>query len=169
MGEDRLIPMGVITAPHGIKGEVRIRSFTADPGDLTAYGALCDKHGVIYDVVIKSFTKDVVIATITGITSRDDAEKLRNVELCVPRSALPDGDENEYYHEDLIGLTLSTEDGTPYGTLAAVHNFGAGDLVAIKRATGEEEFVPFTRATFPSIDLQKHTGIIVPPVLIAGE
>ncbi len=165
----RLIVLGVITAPHGIRGQVKIRSFTANPEDLTAYGPLTSKSGAVFEVKITSHTKDVLIADIKGVNSRDDAEKLRGIELCVPRSALPDSDENEYYHEDLVGLKVQTQSGEPYGIIEAVHNFGAGDLVSLKLISGKEELLPFTKASFPNIDIKKGIAVIEPPVFVEGE
>lgn len=169
MGDQRLIPLGIITAPHGIRGEVKVRSFTADPEDITAYGPLCDPTGNIIEVTITSSTKDVLIASVKGSVTRDDAEKLRNKELCVPRSALPAAGKGEYYHEDLVGLTLTDKDGKPYGTLIAVHNFGAGDLVTVKSVSGEEEMLPFNHTVFPHIDIEKKTAVIEKPVMISEE
>lgn len=167
MDSTRLIPLGVITGAHGVRGQVKIRSFTANPEDITAYGALTDKNGRVFDITITGGTPDAFIANIKGISTRDDAEKLRNIELCVPRSALPAAQENEYYYEDMVGLKVLTADNTPYGTITAMHNFGAGDIVAIKRFSGEEELVPFGKKTFLKIDVSSGIAVIVPPEIIA--
>jgi len=163
----RLISLGVITAAHGIRGEVKVRSFTANPQDITAYGPLLDASGRHFNITITGGTKDTLIAKVEGVSSRNEAEALRNTELFIPRSALPEPDAHEYYHEDLIGLSLMTADGKPYGVIAAMHNFGAGDLAAIRQESGEEEMLPFTRETFTQIDLAKGTAVIVPPEMIS--
>src|SRR5277367_5357467 len=100
----RLIPLGVITTTHGVRGQVKIRSFTADPGDITAYGPLKDVSGRLFDITITGGTKDALIASIKGITTREEAESLRNTELLIARDALPETGKHEYYLEDLAGL-----------------------------------------------------------------
>ena len=148
---------------------MKIRSFTEDPQDITSYGVLSDKSGRAYEITVTGQTKDVLIGTIRGVTTREEAEKLRGTELWIPRSALPDAGQHQYYYEDLNGLKLSTSSGDAYGTITAMHNFGAGDLVAIKLTSGAEELLPFNRATFPKIDVAKGTAIIEPPVVVGDE
>ena len=162
----RLILLGVITQAHGIRGEIKLKSYTAEPEDITAYGPLRDKSGTLIALTLTGGTKDSLIAKIKGIETRDAAEKLRNTELFVPRNALPPPRENEYYHEDLVGLNILTEKGEAYGNILAMHNFGAGDLASIKRITGEEELLPFTRKTFLKIDFENSLCIIRPPEMI---
>lgn len=164
----RLIAMGIISTAHGIRGDVKLRSFTAVPEDITAYGPLQDKSGKQYIVKLKGGAGDALIASIAGVTTREAAEALRNTELFIPRTALPTTKQGEYYHEDLVGLTLLTHTGKKYGTITAIHNFGAGDLAAIARESGEE-LLPFTRAIFTQIDLKVGTCIIVPPEITADE
>ncbi len=160
---DRLIKLGVISGTHGIKGQVKIRSFTSDPADITSYGDLSDKSGKIYRLTITGQNKDTLIASVEGITNRDDAEKLRNIELYVARSALPAPEENEYYHEDLIGLEVFTQENTLYGHVISINNFGAGDITEIQLVSGDEEFQPFNKATFPVIDIKNGRLMIAPP------
>ena len=168
-GDKRLITLAVITTAHGIRGEVKLRSFTSDPYDITSYGPLIDKAGRQYTLTITGSTKDALIARIEGVTTREAAEILRNTELLVARSALPETKANEYYHEDLVGLKLNTQSGDFYGTIAGVHNFGAGDLIVIKGPSGDEEFLPFNRETFVSFDIDKSTGVIIPPEVVPDE
>jgi 16S rRNA processing protein RimM len=169
LSEQRLIQLGVITTVHGVRGQVKIRSFTAIPEDITSYGPLRDKSGRVYDIRVTGQTKDVLIATIKDVETREAAEKLRGTELWVPRSALPDTQEHSYYYEDLAGLKLLTADGTAYGIIEGMYNFGAGDLVAVKRESGKEELIPFSRTTFPEIHISKGTAIIDPPVIVSDE
>ena len=166
MADSRLIPLGVIATPHGIRGQVKIRSFTANPEDITAYGPLSGKTGRVFHISIEGGAKDAFIASIEGVVTREEAEALRNTELYVPRSALPKPKKNEYYHEDLRGLKLITPGGEPYGTIAFVHNFGAGDLIAVTLPSGEEELIAFNNTTFPEIDVEKGVATIVPPEVI---
>jgi 16S rRNA processing protein RimM len=159
-----LVRLGVISGAHGVKGQVKIRSFTAVPEDMASYGDLRDKSGKIYRLAITGQGKErVLIASVEGVASRDEAEKLRNIELYVERGALSCLNENEYYYEDIIGLAVFTRDNALYGRLIAMHNFGAGDIAEIKRASGEEEFQPFSKATFPVIDIPNRRLVIVPP------
>ena len=160
---DRLIRLGVISGAHGVRGQVKIRSFTASPEDLTSYGALRDAAGRQYNLRVTSNHNGTLIASIDGVTDRNAAEALRNIELCIPRSALPDTDENEYYLEDLVGIAVQHEDGTPYGRVLSVQNYGAGDVVEIRQVSGDEVFFPFTRQTFPVIDIAGGKIVIAPP------
>ncbi len=169
MNSERLIALGVIASAHGIRGQVKIRSFTADPRDITAYGPLKDHTGRVYKLTIAGQNKDMLFASIEGITDRDAAEALRNIELFVPRDAFPEPQEHEYYHEDLVGLEILTPDGKLFGTILAVHNFGAGDLLSVKLVSGKEEFYPFTRSIFPEINIAKKIAIIEPPAIISDD
>lgn len=162
--DSRLISLGVITTVHGVKGQVKVHSFTSDPHDITAYGPLSDASGTRkFKLTVTGRTKDSLIASVEGVNTREEAESLRGTEFFIPRHALPKTRANEYYHEDLVGLTLVTKSGDTYGIIAGVHNFGAGDLLAIRQSSGEEEFLPFNRTIFPSIDIEKGTAVIVPP------
>ncbi len=163
------ILLGVITSAHGIRGEVKLRSFSAVPENITSYGPLKDKSGRIIPLTVIGGTKDMLIARIKGVNTREEAEALRNTELFVPREALPPPQENEYYHEDMTGLVLLTEDGKQYGVITGMHNFGAGDLVAVKRDSQEEEFLPFLRAIFSRIDFDKGVCTVIPPEILADE
>jgi 16S rRNA processing protein RimM len=164
--DPRLICLGIISSAHGVRGQVKIRSFTSSPQDITAYGALQDASGRTYHLTITGSAKNALIASIKGIDSREAAGALRNVELFVERSALPAPQKNEYYQLDLIGLEVTTEDNTAFGHIIGVHNFGAGDLVEIKLPTGKEEFLPLNKATFPVIDIKNKKVVIAPPEFI---
>lgn len=163
---ERLIRLGVISSVHGVRGQVKIRSFTAHPEDMTAYGPLRDSSGRVYGISITGGTNDALIASIDGITSRDEAEKLRNTELFVPRSALPEPGDNQFYHEDLIGLMAVTEDGKDFGRLIAISNFGAGDIAVLKLKDGDEEYLPFNKTTFPVIDIKNKKLVVLPPEIL---
>lgn len=161
-----LICLGVIIAAHGVRGQVKLRSFTTHPEDIGDYGDLCDTQGKTYRLTVITSNNDTVIASIEGIADRDTAEKLRNIELFVERSKLPAPPENEYYYNDLIGLKVISGNGTAYGQVTGVHNFGAGDIVDIKLVSGKEECMPFNKATFPVIDIKNKTLVISPPDVI---
>ena len=167
--QTRLITLGVITSVHGVRGQVKIRSFTEYPEDLIAYGDLQNQAGRIFKVTITGQNQDVLIASIEGITDRDQAEKLKTIELCVPRSALPAPDEDEYYYEDLVGLNVIDEQGNLFGEVTAINNFGAGDIIYIKTADGKDELFQFNKATFPKIDFASGNITIVPPEIVKSE
>jgi 16S rRNA processing protein RimM len=157
--------LGDIGRPQGLKGEVRIRSFTAEPTAIADYGALEDETG-IRAFEIESLRTDAkgVVARIKGVSTREGAEALTGTKLYVPRSRLPDEGEEEWYHSDLIGLAVLDQAGASLGTVAAIHNFGAGDLLEVRPAAGGPDvLVPFTRETVPEVDVEGGRLTLVPP------
>lgn len=160
-----LILVGKITAPHGIRGQVKVASYTQNPENITAYGPLFNAKGEkLFELKITSGTNSSYIASIPGITSRNDAEKIIGTELYVPRSALPETD--GYYYHDLIGLQVSSPEGELLGNVIAVHNFGAGDLLEVEMKEGESEIYPFTHDFFPHIDIvAKQITLILPEII----
>ena len=160
---DRVL-LGEIGAAQGLKGEVRLRSYTQDPAAIARYGALDDEHGRRIEIESLRVTPKALIARIKGVTTREAAEALANTKLYIARSRLPERDEEEWYHADLIGLSAIGQDGATIGTVVAVQNFGAGDLIEIKR-TGEAAtvLVPFTRDTVPEVDVEGGRLTLNPP------
>lgn len=152
---DPKILLGKIGAAHGIKGEVRITAFTQDPLAIADYNPLqTDRPGLEISISKARLAKTVVIATIKGITDRNAVEALNGVSLYVPRDRLEEPEDDEFYHADLIGLDVRLTDGTALGTITAVTNFGADDLLDIKLAgTGKSVFLPFTKAVVPQVRL----------------
>ena len=147
--------LGRIVGAHGVRGIVRIRSHTANPDDLTAYGALSDEAGTRrFAVTVTGRVKGLVLARVDGVDDRDAAEALRGTELHVPRAALPPTEGEEYYHVDLLGLRAETEDGTALGQVSAVHDHGAGPIVEIQPPDGPSTLVPFTREHVPAVDVE---------------
>lgn len=158
-----------IGAPHGVRGEVRIRAFTDDPETLIAYGLLETEDGS-GRVKIRRLRpgKGGVIAVIEGMASRDAAEALKNCRLYVPRDALAEPEEDEWYHVDLVGLIAREVGGCEIGTIAGVHDFGAGDLLEVQ-LTGSRRsvLVPFTREIVPDVDIAGgHVTIDAPAGLL---
>ena len=154
-----------IGAAHGIRGEVKLRSFTQDPAAVAGYGPLESEDGARhFTIEALRPAKDHFVVRLAGVADRDAAEKLVNLRLYVSRDRLPpieDGD--TYYHTDLIGLAAVSEDGSALGTVTAVHNFGAGDLVEIKpHGGGEPLMVPFNETTVPEIDMTARRMIVRP-------
>ena len=161
----RRIVLGHIVGAHGIRGDVTVRTHTADPADLAAYGALTDEDGraPLTATRVRPGPKGTVVH-FAGVDDRNAAEALRGRALCVERAKLPPPEDGAFYHVDLIGLDAVSPDGSPIGQIVAVQNFGAGDLMEIKLlATGETEYVPFTDPCVPSIDLAAgHVVVILP-------
>ncbi len=155
-----------IGAAHGIRGEVKLWSFTEDPTAVANYGPLETQDGTQrFEIEALRPAKDHFVARIAGIGDRDAAERLRNLELYIPRARLPKIEEADtFYHADLIGLQAVTQDGEDVGIVSAVHNFGASDLIEIKPAAGDPLLMPFTDATVPEIDLYARRIVVVPPV-----
>ena len=164
-GAPARVCMGIVGAPHGVRGAVRIKSFTDEAEAIGRYGALEDENGAQFTLrVIGSAKGDgMVIATLSGVADRDRAEALRGLRLYVPRAALPAPAEDEFYHADLIGLAATLGDGTTLGKVIAVHDFGAGDMLEIGRDEGQPVLVPFTRATVPVVDIAGRRVVIDPP------
>ena len=155
-----------IGAAHGIRGEVRLRSFTQDPMAVTAYGPLESEDGTRrFEIEALRPAKDHFVARLAGVADRDAAEKLTNLKLYVSRDRLPPVEDDEtFYHADLVGLAAVTPDGAALGTVTAILNFGAGDLVEIKPdGGGEPLMVPFTDAAVPEIDMKAGRMVVVPP------
>jgi 16S rRNA processing protein RimM len=162
--QEKRVCVGVVTGAHGVRGAVRVKSFTADPRDVARYGPLENESGDRrFRLRLTGSAKGVVIAHLAGIDDRDQAEALRGLRLYLPRAALPPPGAEEYYHADLIGLEAALADGTPVGQVRAVHDFGAGDTLEIAPAVGPPVMVPFTRAIVPVVDLTAGRLVLDPP------
>jgi 16S rRNA processing protein RimM len=161
-----LVLLGRITGAHGLKGEVKIAAFTAQAGDIAAYGPLVSADGVhIFEIAsFRSAGGGAVIARLSGISDRDQAEKFRGTGLYISRGALPPAEEDEYYHSDLIGLAAVSPGGEPLGDIVAIQNYGAGDLLEI-RAPGSRatELIPFKQEHVPKVDLEAGRVTVVKP------
>jgi 16S rRNA processing protein RimM len=160
------ICMGIVGAPHGVRGAVRIKSFTDEPDAIARYGTLEDESGerkFTLRFVGAAKGDGMVVAQLSGVADRDRAEALRGLRLYAPRAALPATAEDEFYYADLVGLTAALEDGAKLGTVIAVHDFGAGDVIEIERDAGALVLVPFTRAAVPIVDIAGGRVVIDPP------
>lgn len=159
--------MGRIGAAHGIKGEVRITSFTDEPLALRDYGPLeTDRPGLTIEIEQARGTTNVLVARLKGVTDRTAAEKLNGVELYIDRGKLPaTDDEDDFYHADLIGLEARLADGTVIGTVTAIPNYGASDLLEVRDTrTGDTFLYPFTKAVVPEVRLADGYLVIEVPV-----
>src|SRR5437879_9390128 len=153
-----------IGAAHGVRGGVKLWTFTEDPLAVKTYGPLTTKDGARqFEVTHAREAKGHLVATLKGIATREEAERLNGVELYIARDKLPATDENEYYHADLIGLAAVTPANEPLGRVIAIHNFGAGDIIEIAPAHGATMLLPFSNAVVPSVDLAAgHVEIELP-------
>jgi len=160
----RRVCVGVVAGAHGVRGAVRIKSFTAEPKDIGRYGPLRDESGgTQYKLRVIGSAKGVVVATLSGVEDRNRAEALRGLRLYLDRDALPPTGEEEFYHADLIGLEAVLGDGTPIGEVQTVNDFGAGDTLEIRRPEGPPLVVPFTRAVVPVVDVAGGKLVVDPP------
>lgn len=173
MTTPKLIQVGMIASAHGVRGELKLRSFTADPLSLLDYQPLLDAKGEReFSFTLRGEAKGQLIVRIKGVDDRNEAEKLAGIELFIPRDRLPEnGDEDDFFIEDLIGLEVRLVSGAHYGHIKQVMNFGAGDIVEITpRHTKKTELYPFTKASFPTIHI--HDGYVMldaPEAIIVKE
>jgi 16S rRNA processing protein RimM len=159
-----------IGAAHGVRGAVKLWTFTEDPLAVKRYGPLMTKDGTRqFEVTQAREAKGHLVATLKGIATRDEAERLNGLELYVARDKLPATDQDEYYHADLIGLTAVTAADAPLGRVIAIHNFGAGDIIEIAPASGATMLLPFTNAVVPTVDLANKRVVIELPQEIEGD
>lgn len=170
MNPERIL-VGRIGAAHGIRGEVRVKSFTADPLALGDYGPLSSADGALRLTVARlRDAGNMLVVAFKEVGDRTRAETLNGVDLFIDRAALPAaGDEDDFYHADLIGLAVETVDGETIGRVLAVQDFGAGDLVEVERPGRPTVFVPFTRAVVPVVDVRGGRMVIAPPAGLLDE
>ena len=157
--------VGEIGAAQGLKGEVRLRSYTQAPADIAAYGPLQDEMGTrAVEIEGLRATPKALIARIKGVTTREAAEALNGMKLYLPRAALPAREADEWYVAELIGLDAVDASGAPVGTVVAVHNFGASDIVEIAPLGGGPSLLlAFTDAAVPEVDIDGGHIVVVPP------
>ena len=152
---------------HGLSGEVRLKSYTADPLAVAGYGALVTDDGLALEFAAlrpaSGGAPDVLVARVKGVASREAAEALLHVRLFAPRARLGEPDEDEFFAADLVGLAVHDRTGAVLGTVAAVPNFGGGDLLEIRPPAGPTALLPFTKAFVPEIDLAGRRVVVEPP------
>ena len=162
MREKTYICVAAIAGAHGVRGEVKIKSFTETPADCFSYGTLRGADGAPI-LTLKSYRPVGRYFALSApeVTTREQAQSMKSTKLYVERSALPPANEDEFYYSDLVGLEVKTVDGKRVGHIKAVHDFGAGDMLEIKPMSGASFFHPFTKLSVPKIDLAKGRVIIV--------
>lgn len=157
--------VGAIAGAFGVHGEVRLKSFTAEPADIAGYGPLQSEDGAqSFEVTLSGQTTNALVARLSGVTDKEAADALRGTRLYVARARLPEPDEDEYYHADLIGLEVRDTGGGLLGRVTAVLNHGASDLLEIA-VPGQRDTVllPFTRAAVPTVDPGRGLIVADPP------
>ncbi len=167
MSKDKRVCVGVIVGVHGIKGEVKVKSFTEVDTNVDKYGPVEDKSGSKhFDIKVVGHSKELLRVKIKGVDDRTVAEGLKGTEFYVSRDVLPDPEDDEYYLDDLIGLKVMLKsDGTEAGVVSGVYNFGAGDIIEVKDNAGHSEMLPFTKVYVPEVNI-KDGYIIVESVLL---
>jgi 16S rRNA processing protein RimM len=159
-----------IGAPHGVRGAVKLWTFTEDPLAVKRYGPLATKDGArSFEVATAREAKGHLVATLKGVATREEAERLNGLELYIAREKLPATDADEYYHADLIGLAAVNAADEPIGRVIAIHNFGAGDIIEIAPPNGATMLLPFTNAVVPTVELAKGRVVIELPAEIEGD
>jgi len=169
--KNSLVLVGRFGAVHGVRGEIRVKSFTEDPMAIAGYRGLTDAAGSRNFAIRKArhVKDDMLVAQVQGIDDRDAAGTIVNVDIYVPRANLPPPDEDEFYFTDLIGLAASLESGERFGTVRAVENFGAGDVLTIETPDGGMVLLPFTKKVVPKVDIAGRAITVEPPVEVDGE
>ena len=168
---DRLVLVGRFGAPQGVRGEVRVQSYTADPKAIGAYGPLTDarRANAFAFERLRPLKGDLLVVKVKGVETRDAAAALTGVEIFARRDRLPPATADEFYYDDLVDLEAVTRDGALLGRVAALMNYGAGDILEIETEGGEALLLPFTRAVAPVVDFEMGRIVIEPPEEVDGD
>jgi 16S rRNA processing protein RimM len=158
-----LVCVGAIAGAFGVRGEARLKSFCADPAAIADYAPLVTEDGRSFGVTLMRPLQGAFAARLTGVSTREAAEALKGTRLYAPRERLPALPDDEFYHADLIGLDVFDAGGAAVGSVRAVHDHGAGDVIEIARPGKSEALIPFTRAAVPTVDLAGRRIIVDPP------
>ena len=151
-----MITLGAVASAHGVRGQFKVKPFTVVPSDVAAYGPVHLEDGRVLQLTVKSVAKNLVICEANGITDRSMAEGLRGQTLSVERAALPELDETQTYHADLIGLGVQDTGGQQLGIVVGLHDFGAGEIVEISLAgSSTTELYPFYKPFLVDLDIQE--------------
>lgn len=159
--------VGVVVGAHGVRGGLRVKPFTEDPAAIAAYGPVEDETGQRrFRLKVTGHAKGVVTVAAQGVADRNEAEALKGARLYVAKSRLPAPEEDEFYYSDLIGLAAELEDGTAFGAVKGVFDFGAGDVIELALPDGRSELLPFTRAVVPVVDVKAGRLVVAPPAVV---
>ncbi len=169
MGGSSRVCLGVVIGVKGLKGEVRIKSFTEDPADVGAYGPVTTADGRTFSVTVVGGKEGVVIAKLSGVADRTQAEALKGAELFVERTALPAPEDGTFYHADLIGAVVKLTSGEILGTVSALHNFGGGDMMEVGEGHSSL-LIPLTSEAIATFDVKGAQVVVHPlPGLLGGD
>ena len=163
---DRLVLVGAFGAPQGVRGEVRVKSFTGEASAIGAYGALTDatRKRVFSFERLRALKDDMLVVKVRGVDTRDAAAGLTGVEIFARRDQLPPAETDEFYYDDLVGLEAVTREGRRLGRVASLTNYGAGDILEIAPDGGEEALLlPFTKEVVTVVDFDGGRIVIEPP------
>ena len=165
------LKIGVITSPHGVRGTVKIRSFTEDPDAFVEYGDVTNHDGsLVYDISIVGDAKGTLLCEIGGVDDRDGADALRGVELYILREDLPDDlDDDEFYTSDLLGLETRDANGQISGLIRNILDHGAGDIVVVLHVDGKVRSYEFSNANFPEINMREGYVVLNPPPEVTAQ
>ena len=164
------IKVGSFGNPHGVRGQVCLRSFTENPKDILSYSPLTDESGKrVFSLKCDGIKGEELIVSIAGLTDRNAAELLKRTGIYAPAEALPDKDDDTWYSSELIGLQAITQDGKIYGNVIAVHDFGAGDIIELELSDGKNEMLPFKATFVGDIDEAAKTVVVFPPEYLESE
>ncbi len=170
--ENRKLCAGVVVAAHGVRGQVKVKSFLEDPGDLLSYGPLTNEQGdKSYELDITGSAKGSILCKINGVSDRNEAEAIKGLKLFIDREKLPDiEEEDEFYADDLVGLKVLDSDQKEIGAVSALFDFGAGDILeVVLSSTGKKELFPFTKEIFPKVDMAKREVVLDQPAVILSQ
>ena len=160
---DHGVCVGVIASSSGVRGNVKIRSFTDNPEDISTFQKVYDFNLNTYKIEVVQVKKDYIIASIDGVNNRDQAEQLRNIRLFINRAELPEPSEEEYYHADLIGMSVYDTDNINIGTVVNLVNFGASDILEVQTLSDKDTvYYPFAKQWVESVD-QENRKILLKP------
>ena len=160
----RDVLLAVVIGAQGLKGEVKVKLFTATPDALPHYGLLHTRDGrKLAITAFRPAKEGEAVIAFEGVRDRNQAEALKGAELFVDRAALPATDEDEFYHADLIGLEVRDSEGRVLGKVTALHNFGASDVLEFARADGDSVHLAFTKETAPVINIAEGFIIVAVP------
>jgi 16S rRNA processing protein RimM len=153
-----------------VRGEVKLKSFTADPRAIAKYGPVEDESGTKrFKVKIRGEVRGLLLVRLEGVEDRNAAEVLKGMRLYVERDKLPRPRKGEWYAVDLIGLRAEKTDGTMFGMVKSVQNYGAGDLIEIESTPGRTEFLPFTKRVVPEVDVEGGRIVVDPPAEVEAK
>jgi 16S rRNA processing protein RimM len=164
VAQERKFCVGQFAGAHGVRGLVKLRSFTAEPQAVFDYQPLSDESGArIYKVTFKSAAGDHLIVTVEGITSKEEADELRGDRLYVPRKVLPPTGKSEFYESDLLGLHAFDAGGRAYGKVMGIHDHGAGVFLEIGSSKKDSFMLPFKDAFVPKVEIEDGKVLVVVP------